>query len=231
MSCKRYGDTLIEVAATGAEPRADLRAHLQACPSCRKAFEQERILFASIDAGLRSSANAEILLSFPPNVRTLIDAPSALPRMSQFVPRMIFAIAAITIAVIFVGQISRLRKTEQGGKAHVNLQAKSDVVRTPSLGYTLYSFSPTITPLAGEKRRGSTKRIYRRKLQLKHRDSEVILPPDQETLLRRYADQLPRRNLVPFSTNETDQAQTEPLRVELIQIAQLDVKPLAEGQW
>jgi hypothetical protein len=228
MNCNRYGDTLIEVAATGAEPRADLRAHLQTCPSCWKAFEKERILFASIDAGLRSTANAEILLSFLPNVRTLADAPPALPRMSEFVPRMIFAIAATAIVVIFVGQIGRLRKTEQGGKAHVNLQAKSDVVRTPSLGYTL---SPTITPLAGEKRRGSTKEVYRRKLQLKHRDSEAVRPPDQETLLRRYADQLPRRNLVPFSTNGADQAQAEPLRVELIQIAQLDVKPLAEGQW
>ena len=230
MNCKRHGDNLIEVAATDAEPRSELRAHLQACPSCRKAFEQERILFASIDAGLRSSANAEIPLSFLSGIRTLIDAPSALPRMPEFTPRMVFAIAAAAIVVFFVAQIDRLRKTEQGGKVHVNLHAESDVVRTPSLGYTINSFSPTMSPLAEEKRSGSTKEIYRRKLQLKRRDSEIIVPPDQETLLRRYADQFPRRNLVPFLTNEVDQAQTEPLRVELIQIAQIDVKPLAEGQ-
>jgi hypothetical protein len=231
MNCKRYRDTLIEVAATGAEPRAELRAHLQACPSCREALEQECILFASIDAGLRSSANAEIASSFLPGVRTLIDTPSVPPREAEFGSRMAFAIAAAAIVVFFVGHMGRLRKSELGGEAHVNRQAESDVAQTPPLGYTLYSFPPTINPLAAEERSRSRKEIYRKKLQLKRRNPEIIVPPDQETLLRRYADQLPRRNLPPFSTDATDQAQTEPLRIELIQVALLDVKPLAEEQW
>ena len=62
-------------------------------------------------------------------------------------------------------------------------------------------------------------------------DPEVLVPPDQEILLARYADQF-RRHHQSSATLLTEVApdQTAPLQVPLIQIAELDVKPLADTQ-
>ena len=60
---------------------------------------------------------------------------------------------------------------------------------------------------------------------------EILVPPDQEILLARYADQF-RRHHQSSATLLTEVApdQTAPLQVPLIQIAELDVKPLADTQ-
>ena len=70
MICDHYKHALPELAAAGAEAHPELLAHLQACSSCRSAFENERSLFASIDSCLRSSANADIPSSFIPTIRS-----------------------------------------------------------------------------------------------------------------------------------------------------------------
>jgi hypothetical protein len=62
-------------------------------------------------------------------------------------------------------------------------------------------------------------------------DPEILVPPDQEILLARYADQFRRHNqssatLLP----EVAPDQTDQLQVPLIQIAELEVKPLADTQ-
>ena len=62
-------------------------------------------------------------------------------------------------------------------------------------------------------------------------DPEILVPPDQEILLARYADQF-RRHPQSSATLLTEVApdQTDQLQVPLIQIAELDVKPLAGTQ-
>ena len=54
MTCHYYKQAILELAARGPETKPDpkLEAHLQACSSCRSAFENERSLFASIDSCL-----------------------------------------------------------------------------------------------------------------------------------------------------------------------------------
>ncbi len=62
-------------------------------------------------------------------------------------------------------------------------------------------------------------------------EPEILVPPDQEILLARYADQF-RRHHQSSATLLTEVApdQTAPLQVPLIQIAELEVKPLADTQ-
>ena len=74
MLCEHYKEALIEAAASGAEPHGDLRAHLDGCAGCRAAFEQEQALFASIDGGLRVTANADVPASLLPRVRARLHA-------------------------------------------------------------------------------------------------------------------------------------------------------------
>src|ERR1700693_5894029 len=46
MPCEKYQAALIELAASGAEPDRDLRAHLDTCVSCAELVRQERLLLA-----------------------------------------------------------------------------------------------------------------------------------------------------------------------------------------
>ncbi len=59
MPCEKYQDALIDLAAGGAEVVGVVGEHLNVCASCRSYLEQEQILFASIDSGVRQiSTNA-----------------------------------------------------------------------------------------------------------------------------------------------------------------------------
>jgi len=93
---------LIEAAASGSQPQGHLRAQLDACASCRAAFEQEQSLFASIDAGLHVAANAEVPASLLPRVRAQLNDPSASRR--SWVPAwaVLAATAALVLAVVSV---------------------------------------------------------------------------------------------------------------------------------
>ena len=99
MPCQPHKDALIESAAGGAAPQGDLRVHLDACAACRAAFEQEQALFASIDAGLRVTANAEMPPSLLRRVRSSVD--EATKPQSQWVQSLVFASAGVVLALMF----------------------------------------------------------------------------------------------------------------------------------
>src|SRR5229473_7955540 len=103
MPCKHYKDALIEAAAGGAEPRGELRAHLSGCIDCRAAFEQEQSLFASIDAGLHATANAEVPGSLLPRVRASLDEVSA-PRRIWVTNWLVLASAAVLVVAFFAAR-------------------------------------------------------------------------------------------------------------------------------
>jgi len=68
MPCEHYKDALIEAAASGAALQGDLPciSRLRFLP---RSIRTEQVLFASIDAGLRVTANAEMPASLLPRVR------------------------------------------------------------------------------------------------------------------------------------------------------------------
>ncbi|PYU64857.1 MAG: hypothetical protein DMG49_25620, partial [Acidobacteria bacterium] len=88
---------MIEVAAGGAEPQGELRVHLAGCADCRAAFEQEQSLFASTDAGLHVTANADAPASLLPSIRARIDEAAAVQR--RWFQPWIFAPASVALAM------------------------------------------------------------------------------------------------------------------------------------
>ena len=101
MPCEHYKDALIEVAASCSAPHGDLRAHLRECPSCQSAFLEERSLFAAIDSGIHTSANAEVPASLLPRVRVALNE-AARPGL-RWVRSVVFASASVALAsVIFL---------------------------------------------------------------------------------------------------------------------------------
>jgi hypothetical protein len=232
MICGRYKNALLELAAAGAEANPQLHAHLQGCPSCRSAFENERSLFASIDSCLRSSANVELPPSFIPTVRAQLWRESPLVRGNETVTNRLLwvpsLVAATIILFIFV-RLDRRAKLLTANEQFATQRAPSPVTRPTTPVKPLQDPIPQITPAIGKSTAAKAVTTHEKKPpQIERHGPEIIVPPDQEILLARYVDQW-RRQHQPASTllTEADPDQTAPLQVPLIQIAELDVKPLA----
>lgn len=122
MPCEDYREALIEVAATDSAPSRELRLHLDACASCRAASFEELQLFAAIDAGFRTTANAEVPSSLLPRVRVQLNERPA-PRRTWVPAGAVTAAAVALVAVIvFVRGFER-----DGGRTNppVNSSAQS----------------------------------------------------------------------------------------------------------
>ena len=236
MTCQRHAAALIELAASGAEPNPELRAHLRSCPSCRAAFQHERQLFTSIDASLCASVNAQVPAAFVQRVRAVVNQQPAPTSVSFFRPRIVFALAAAAIILFFFAHSTRRAKfpSEENSIAQRH-QPPSDTLPPKPPAPALNSASSRIAPSSVETRRTkvSTGNLPHPSQSTPH-NPEILVSNDQEILLARYAQQLSQRSslltLASVPANDTELSQTPALQVSPIQIAQLDVKPLVERQ-
>ncbi len=178
MPYEHYKDALIEAAASSVQPQGDLRAHLGACASCRAAFDQEQALFASIDAGLHATANAEVPASLLPRVRARLDEVSA-PRRIWVTNWLVLASAAVIVFALFAARAvwrpNIVQKpVETAGKTSVPPPQNLDHVVAPPVeknSAPQRQFAIAKNPVAQETSvRGKTM-------------SEVLVPHDQELLL------------------------------------------------
>ena len=227
MSCEHHKDALIEAAASGVEPQGELRAHLAGCAGCRAAFEQERLLFASIDSGLRVAANAEVPVSLLPRVRARLDVESVVPTRRWAGNWLVLASAAVIAAGIFVARVAwrpvvrenpSMNTTEKGPSAPAARSPHVDAHNSERIAKN--NPSPEQRTLVAENspKGGMTRRS----------GSEVLVPKDQEVLLAEYAEQWRQRKHAPLLTQDSDATILAPLQVAQIRIAELDVKLLAE---
>jgi len=240
MTCDHYQHALLDLAARGAVPDPQLFAHMRACSSCHSAFENERSLFASIDACLRSSANTEIPPSFIPTLRAElqreVQRESPTVRGSgRITDRLVWAstlaAAAAIILFIFASQDRRVKSqptVEQSATQRIESPiATATTAASPSPATTAPITAAVAEPFAGK----TIIRPDKKSVRVSSSAAEILVPPDQEILLARYADQF-RRHHQSYATllTEVGPDQTAPLQVPLIQIAELDVKPLADTQ-
>jgi hypothetical protein len=234
MTCQRYAGDLIDLAASGSEPNAELRAHLQTCLSCRSVLQSERQLFTSIDGSLCASVNAQVPAAFVQRVRAVVNQQSAPTSVSFFRPRIVFAVAAAAIILFFVAYSAR--RTEFPSKENSiaqRHQPPSDALRQKPLAPTLNSASSRFASSSVETRRTkvSTRNLPRPSQSTPH-NPEILVSNEQEILLARYAQRLNQRTslltLASVPASDAELSQTPALLVSPIQIAQLDVQPLVE---
>jgi hypothetical protein len=225
MPCQHYKDALIEAAASGAALQGDLRMHLDACADCRSTFEQEQSLFASIDAGLRVTANAEMTASLLPSVRARLDeesTPYRVWRLNWFV----LASAAVMVVAFFAARTFwRPSITEKPVETAGKVDAKSPQNQNPSVASAAKSNSPSQRQLAIGKKSPALETSVRGKDM-----PEVLVPGDQEVLLTEYAEQWRLHKRAPLIAQGFDATVLAPLQVAQIQIDQLDVKLLADDR-
>jgi len=221
MPCEKYREALIEAAAVDGRLSPELHAHLEACTSCRAAFVEETQLFAAIDTGLRTAANAEVPPSFFPGVRASLLDDSASRRGWR--PFLIFAAAAVAM-VLTVLVTARTRHTIKDN------QAKQ-----------IFSASPRERPEASAREASGTRAIVAssRSSRMSHERNtapanstslnvmNVLVPPEEREAFARFIASQPGRSgvviaVVAAAADNKDKR----LSVEPLEIAELEVKPL-----
>ncbi len=226
MPCENYKDALIETAASDAHPQGDLRVHLDACASCRAAFEQEQALFSSIDASLHVTANADVPASLLPRVRARLDETVAMQR--RWLQPVIFAAAsvALTFAIFLLTRPLHPRPDSQAKQAP----------QTPA--------SHTSVANAGNQNSGPSTQIVSSAVNNSHTRShstllrpvassqpEVLVPPDEREAFARFVAVLgERREVAVALVTPAPQTKNEPTSLEPLQINGLEIKPLEERQ-
>jgi hypothetical protein len=220
---------LIEAAASGSQPQGELRVHLDACAACRAAFEQEQSLFASIDAGLYATANAEVPASLLPRVRARLDEESA-PRRIWVTNWLVLASATVMVVAFFAARaVLRTNDVPKPVETALKTSVPPQVTSSPQ------NQNPVVAPPVGKKSDPPRQFAIARNaaaqetLVIGKTMPEVLVPRDQDILLAEYAEQwrLHKRGPLLLAQN-SDATILSPLQVAPIQIAELDVKLLAE---
>jgi hypothetical protein len=228
MPCQHYKEALIEAAASGSEPQGELRAHLDACANCRAAFEQEQSLFASIDAGLHVTANAELPGSLLPRVRARLEEATA-PRWGWVTNKFALGTAAVMVVAFFAARaVWRPNVVQKPLQTAVGTSAPPQV--TPSQqNHGAVIVSPVEKNAVSQREFAIANNTPPHEMLVKANTApDVLVPPDQEVLLVEYAEQWRLHKRAPLRAQDAEATVFEPLQVAPIQIAELDVKLLAD---
>jgi hypothetical protein len=229
MPCTHYKNALIEAAASSAQAQAELRAHLDACASCRASFEREQALFSSIDAGLQVTVNADVPVSLLPRVRARLDEEESAPRSIWATNWLIFASAAVMVVAFFAARaVWRTNVVQKPADIARKMSVPPRVTpqrqnRDPVVVPPVEKNSVSQQQFAIAKNTSAPETMVRGKTM-----PEVLVPRDQEVLLAEYAEQWRLHPRAPLLVQDADATVLAPLQVAQIQIAELDVKLLAD---
>ena len=235
MPCESYQSALSEAAA-GAPATSALRSHLIVCAACRSALAAEETLFASIDTGLHSVANAEVPSSLIPSVRARMNEPA--PRKRWLLPILVPAAAALLLAAFAARSFrhapanpskSTLSNTTasvpsvepQAPIVSLPVQENSLTASHPERGQQVAALSPTPRRAAVALAKAETRDVPE--------VPEVLVPRDQQVLLASYAEQWRTHRYALVTAHAIPQPPLEPLEISPIQIDVLDVKLMTDS--
>jgi hypothetical protein len=227
MPFEHHKDALIEAAASGVEPEGELRAHLEACDSCRAAFAEEQNLFASIDAGLHVKVNADVPVSLLPRVRARLDEADS-RRNSWITNGFVLATAAVAVVAFFA---ARAVRHTNAWHQPVETARKTNVppVAPPSQKQTALVISPVEKKSNSPRQFTSAKNSSAAEVTVRRNtEPEVLVPRDQEILLAAYAEQWNLHKRALLKVQDSDATILAQLQIAPIQIDELGVKLLAE---
>jgi hypothetical protein len=165
MSCARHADAILEH-ALGEPASLELQAHLRECETCRAALEHERQLVGSIDNELRATLDVAPSPEFLPRVRQA--AASETETRSAPWLRWLLPVAAMLAVVTWLRQ-----------PTPVPPQPAATLSVAPRREIPVPVPAATVTP--APPRTAAVRRPAPRLPQ-----PEVLVPPGEEALLRRF---------------------------------------------
>jgi hypothetical protein len=222
MPCENYREALSEAAAVDARLSPKLRSHLDTCSSCRAAFVEETQLFAAIDTGLRTAANAEVPPSFFPGVRARLLDDSASRR--GWTPFLVFAAAAAAI-VLTVLITARPRHAINDNQAKQIFSA-SPRKKPEASARGEASGTPAIVASSGAYRMQHQRNTTPAN-SASSNAMDVLVPPEEREAFARFIGSQPGRSGVVIAVVAAPPDNKDKrLSVESLEIAELEVKPL-----
>jgi hypothetical protein len=188
MLCEKYQDALIDLVANDAEPTGDVRAHLDACVSCRSYREREQVLFGAIDSGVRAAANVVLPTSLQRRFEAHIAQEAAAKRAAS--PRWWMCAAAVAAAVIVLTlPILRPRNARERAAPFdaPQLAAKQSVT-----GETLGAVPLDTARVNSRNPRQLSKRPVSKRLARRGENAapEVLVPPEEKEAFERFLSDL-----------------------------------------
>lgn len=153
MACQRYTSEIDDVAGGFSNPESatDLQAHLHACPACRATLKTRKLLYASIDDGLRVRVNDDLSAAFPTGVRARINAEAG-PSLRRLwlIGGLVATAAALVIAFVLASghwtggenwhRTQIAREVLPQGRAPLPLENKNLTTHVPAASQTARHF-------------------------------------------------------------------------------------------
>ena len=218
MNCARVRQQIVDSLALNEAVEADVAVHLGDCPGCRGFYEEQSLLFVSMDRTLAAIANAPVPPSLLPAVRSSIQAPQNRP-VVLYGWLSAAGAAAVVACAILIAQLSHV---------HAPLNVKpSSVSTTATTTVAPALHASAVVPSVVQTR-------SRRVEKSNHFDvmAEVVFDRREAADLARLADSI--RQQPAWGQGFLHRAPLPPEEMKplpAIEIAQLDVKPLSEQKW
>jgi hypothetical protein len=228
MLCDKYKEALSEAAASSAALPSGVGEHMSSCAHCREMFAAQQSVFALVDTGLHSRANAIVPGSFDHRARAALQAEARQERKRY--PAML---AWCSLAAAMLMAILLTLNVKHGGReAGANYVAETKLLTSPHPPVHRGS-APSVGPSEARKAysRGGALRTARpaKPLVRRHDEPEVLVPQGQEELLAKYMEGIASRKArVTFSADLQHEPNMKPVEVPSIEISELVVKPLSD---
>jgi hypothetical protein len=216
MSCERYRKAVTDV-ALGAPAPAGMESHLDACPACRAALEQERGLLARVDAELRAALGVGPSPALVPRLRQRLTEEEPWPwAWSRWLSWGVAASLLLALGVLLLprgdrGPSREASAPEAAAPRAVPAGPVAPHAGIPSSGPPAAAKAPRSFPSSGPA------------IPPPQAGPEVLVPPDEEATLRRFLAGLGRPGVDPGALVAGNAA---PSPAPDIEVAALDLPPL-----
>jgi hypothetical protein len=217
MSCEGYRDRLIAMLASGESAVAgDVAMHLRACAECKKFYETQVSLFGAIESGVRAMVNLTVPASLLPRVR----AQTAETGVRRGMRSVSWGFATFAVAAVLLASIGLLRRNPEN----------TSKVSEPSPFAAKGMFGvPQVFPgvVAAVPKCHSTETKTATVPRQTVKTPEVMVLAEERAAFVRFVTDLPEeRDVAVAYTRPATEAKDEAVDIALLQIDELDVKPL-----
>jgi hypothetical protein len=228
MPCEKYQAALIDLAVSAAEPSGVLRAHLDACISCRSYIELERFLLAVVDSGVRSGVNAGLPVALVQRLEARL-AQAAAPRRRASPTWTLAGAGTVVLATALLLILRPVDLFRAHGKPEAMVGSPK---RGPELPARRATPAPTShsTAFASMPPRTGHRNTSRGTLKVAARNEcepEVLVPSDEREALAKFVRGLQGQpELAEALLARIPESAQSSFPLPLIQIARLEIPPL-----
>ncbi|HTB93899.1 MAG TPA: hypothetical protein VK728_13785 [Candidatus Sulfotelmatobacter sp.] len=226
MSCEGYRDKLVDALASGEGSLGrEVAGHLLLCAECKKFYEAQVHLFGAIDSGVRAMVDETVPLSLLPRVRARVAEADTPPRAW----RLTWGFAAAAIAAALIVSVGLLMwKPDDANKFPDRSRVVAQDVRSAAAAMPKQLPQPIAT---APKHAAANARLGRVPKETAPA-SEVLVLAEERAAFARFVSDLPEVGDVAVAyTRPAMDVDDEAVELALLQINELEVKPLESSNW